>query len=121
MSSTHGDSTLGQLDPKYLQSLRSLEPALVREVVGEFLGTAPEQLSELRQATRAADACSIRSIAHKLRGSSGLLGAVGLSAALATVESLGRAGDLAQAPRALELLELEFAAVRPVLEAAAAA
>jgi HPt (histidine-containing phosphotransfer) domain-containing protein len=117
----NADAPSGRLDSRYIDGLRALEPALVREIVVEFLGSTPTNLAELRVASYAADAWSVRQIAHKLRGASGMLGAVGMSAALERLENMGRAGSLGESPRALERLEQEFAAVRPVLEAELAA
>ncbi len=115
------DATLGKLDARYIHGLRSLEPALVREIVGEFLSAAPGRLAELRMASRVADASALRHIAHQLRGTSGMLGALGMTAVLEKLERMGSVGRLDESPRALERLEQEFDAVRPVLEAELAA
>jgi HPt (histidine-containing phosphotransfer) domain-containing protein len=110
------DATSCRLDTRQIESLRSIEAGLVREIVGQFLETVGAELAQLRAAADAADAGAVWHIAHKLKGSCSLLGALSMTAVLQRVEACGRVGTLDSTGQALELLEVELAAVRPALE-----
>lgn len=61
---------------------------LLRELVGIFVDDGPRRLEALRAAMTAADAQQLEQIAHSLKGSAAILGAVRLQAsALALEES----------------------------------
>lgn len=112
-------------DPRYLESLRALEspsdPGLVREIVADFLQSAPRQIASLRAAAGDGDGRSVEQLAHKLKGSCGLLGVTGLAALLQDLELASKGGACHGPAPALERIEREFQAVRPALEAAIAA
>jgi HPt (histidine-containing phosphotransfer) domain-containing protein len=115
------DVMAGRLDMRQIDSLRHVEAGLVREVVGQFLETVGAELAKLRAAADAADADAVFQIAHKLKGSCSLLGALSMTAVLQRVEACGRGGTLDSTGTSLELLDRELAAVRPALEAEMAA
>ncbi len=108
------------MDDSRLAALRELEsstPGLVTEVVSEFLATAPRHLGALRAASSAADSRTVHEVAHKLKGSCGLLGATEMAAVLGQLERAGQTGDLRVATFALDQLERQFASVQMRLEA----
>ncbi len=101
------------LDRETLDRLRRLggeaEPALVADLVRSFLAQLPGLLDAVRQALASGDARGAERAAHRLKGMSGALGALSLSAAAAALEDVARGGTLAAAPERLARLEEEAA------------
>jgi CheY-like chemotaxis protein len=81
------------LDHARVRSLRSVSDALVERVVDAFVRTTPALLDELRDAVARGDEDATRKLAHKLRGSSETIGAVGLSVLARALENGGGAVD----------------------------
>jgi HPt (histidine-containing phosphotransfer) domain-containing protein len=93
---------------------------LVKEIVGNFLIAVPEHLQTLRIASNEGNAELVQQVAHKLRGSCGLLGAAGMAEICQRIERYGQEGHVTPAREVLPILEHEYEAVRPVFQAAAA-
>jgi CheY-like chemotaxis protein len=68
---------------------------LLAQVVESFLQRGAQDLATLREALEQGDGAALAAAAHSLAGSSGILGATGLSAGCAELEELARRGDLA--------------------------
>ena len=85
-------------DPACIDRLRQLEAAtgqaIVAEVVGHFLQSAPGQLEAIRAALASGDAGALGFAAHALKGSSAQLGARRLAALAEELEALARDGTL---------------------------
>jgi signal transduction histidine kinase/CheY-like chemotaxis protein/HPt (histidine-containing phosphotransfer) domain-containing protein len=81
---------------------------LLRELVRLFVKESPRWLAGLRQAVSDGDPAALRAAAHSLKGSLGTLGARAAFEAAARVEALGRAGRLAGAAEACDMLEAEI-------------
>ncbi|HET7478895.1 MAG TPA: response regulator, partial [Rubrobacteraceae bacterium] len=109
------------LDDAVLSALRELqeegEPDIIAELAGLFVEDTVERLGTLREAIEAGDAAGVERAAHALKGSSGNMGARGLSERSARLEEAGTAGALSEAKDLLESIESEFARVRLALEA----
>ncbi len=84
------------------------------ELIDLFLDDTPGQLEALRKAVRAGDAESAASAAHRLKGSSGNLGAESLSALCLHVEKSSR-GQQEELPKLVEQVDEEFNQVREIL------
>lgn len=82
-----------------LEALKRLGEAtgenLLAEVVESFLRQGAKDLTILRESLAAGDGAAFAAAAHSLAGSSGILGATGLSVSCAGLEELARRGDLA--------------------------
>jgi HPt (histidine-containing phosphotransfer) domain-containing protein len=63
------------------------------------------------------DAAAVENLAHTLKGSSGNMGARGMSALCARLEAAGASGDLSQSFGLLERLKEEFLRVDRAFEA----
>src|SRR5262245_49253837 len=91
-------------------------PAVFRELVTVFLNETPERLATLRQAVVAGDRRTMKFVAHTLKGTSGYLGARGLSQICLELEGV----SASDSPRAglplLDALDAEFVRVRAALE-----
>ena len=78
------------MDPSMLEMLSSLrspgEPDPLREILDVYREDGAQVLDRLQAAAEADDWDATRRAAHRLKGSSGNLGAVALSAVLAVIE-----------------------------------
>jgi two-component system, sensor histidine kinase and response regulator len=82
--------------------------ALVVEIVDLFLETTPQRLEQMREARLKGDNKSLFSLAHSLKGAAVQLGAWGMAALCQNIQTLGRAGSMAETGDALYRLEAEF-------------
>lgn len=109
------------LDPEVLASLRQLQQDtgedILSELIGMFLEDAPSQIEEIRQALREADPQSLEHTAHALKGTSGTMGAIRMSAISSELQDVGRSGDLSDASGKVAHLEGEFVQAKAALEA----
>jgi HPt (histidine-containing phosphotransfer) domain-containing protein len=82
-----------------VQLLERLEgdATLLEEIVSLYRETCPVLVADLRQAGAARDAEALYRAAHALKGMVAQFGAPAATAALVTIETLGREGDLAGA------------------------
>jgi CheY-like chemotaxis protein len=108
------------LDKSVVATLRQLQeaggPDIFEELIGLYLQDTPTRLVALREAVEAGRADTLKTIAHTLKGSSGSMGAQGMSAICAELEDVDASGDLPKVPGLLERLEEEFGRVRAALE-----
>ncbi|MBY0515038.1 MAG: response regulator [Gemmataceae bacterium] len=81
---------------------------LFAEVAGLFRTDAPKLLAELRRAVAAGDAAWVHRAAHGLKGATGYVGGKPAADAAAALERIGAAGDLADAPHAVDVLAREL-------------
>lgn len=109
-----GRGEVGQtaIDPKTWASLRALEasgaPGFLREIVHEFLTTAPGRLSRLKTALQQADAAALEREAHAFKSSCGTLGARRAASALDELETLGRENRTSAAAALMAALERDL-------------
>jgi two-component system, sensor histidine kinase and response regulator len=103
-----------------ISSLRGLqgedETDIVAELAGMFLEDARPRLSALEEAVQNDDTPAVERLTHTLKGSSGNMGARGMSALCARLEDAGASGDLSQSFRLLERLKEEFGRVDRAFE-----
>jgi PAS domain S-box-containing protein len=93
---------------------------LLADVAQIFLQDSPGWVAAVRAALARGDTAGLRRAAHTLKGAVGYFGAAAVAAAALRLEELGRAGDLAPAPAALESLEQALSRLRPALFSLAA-
>lgn len=89
---------------------------LARDVVTDFLDTAPQVLARLTQAVTDGDVVHARLEAHSLKGSAQTLGAEALAWVSQDLEETAKRGELSQTPDLLTRIESEFRRVHPRLE-----
>jgi hypothetical protein len=85
------------------------DPEFLRETFDAFVADSESLLGVLREAIGRGDALVCEHAAHRLKGASLNLGAVGLAKAAAAIEEQGRARDLTNAPAGIEDLRRELA------------
>ena len=109
------------LDREVISGLRGLqgegETDIVAELAGMFLEDARPRLSALEEAVQNDDAPAVELLAHTLKGSSGSMGARGMSVLCARLEDAGASGELSQSFGLLERLKEEFGRVDRAFEA----
>jgi len=110
------------LDPAVVAGLRAAQedfgnPTFIRDLVGLFLTRTPEKLDRVRQALAAGDAAAVREVAHSLRSSCGMLGALEMAAACGRLEDAAARADLAAAAAAFADVEFQLPAVLSALAA----
>ncbi len=89
---------------------------LLVELVEIFRSDAPDQMRTLRAALEAGDATVVERRAHHLRGSLCNLAARPAADAALAIETLARAGRLADVTPAVERLEVELARLDEALD-----
>jgi two-component system, sensor histidine kinase and response regulator len=88
---------------------------LLREIASIFLDEYPALIEEIRSAVGALDAKGIEGAAHSLKGSVANFGAQAATQAAFRLETLGRKGQLDEAPVAFDELLSEFQQLHPAL------
>jgi PAS domain S-box-containing protein len=106
------------LDRAAIESLRELGGSeMLGELAELFDKDTRAGLVELKKAIEKGDASSVEVIAHKLKGSSGNMGAKRMFGICADLQNAGASGELSDAQELLQRLEAEFERVRPALAA----
>ncbi len=82
------------------------------ELLAFFLVEAEGYLDDLSAAIAGDDAHAVTQIAHKLKGAAANMGASQVQYAAFALEKMGKAGELADAPAALETLRDEFSSLK---------
>ncbi|QTF92060.1 response regulator [Halomonas sp. BM-2019] len=90
---------------------------LLGEMVALFLSESPRLLDDIDAAIAAGEAKALRRAAHTLKGAALVVGARELGSQALALETLGRGGELAQAPEAAARLREQARALTPLLEA----
>jgi len=78
---------------------------LLAELTGLFRESAPAMLADIRESVGAGDPRKVESAAHRLRGAVSLLQAGDAAQTAATLEQMGRGGDVAGALSHCDRLE----------------
>jgi CheY-like chemotaxis protein/HPt (histidine-containing phosphotransfer) domain-containing protein len=91
--------------------------AALRDVIRSFLDQTPSVLSALRDAAARADVPSIRRAAHKIKGTSSLLGACELSQQCAEIERVSQTGCIADAGPRVIAVEASYRTIEAALKA----
>jgi CheY-like chemotaxis protein len=103
----------GVLDQEVLDQLRSISrpgaPPMLKRVFDIYQRSAPDQLSDIRQAIEQGCGESLKQVAHSLKSSSANLGARRLSDLCQQLERMGAGGDLGGAGDLIKQLEIEYA------------
>ncbi len=105
----------GAIDWSVLDSMKMFQqpgkPDLRKQLMSLYLTSSPELMQGIRNSVATLDGQALMHAAHALKSSSMSLGATVFSTHCATLEQLGRATSLDDAPALLVRAETEFAAV----------
>ena len=103
-------------DADHLAMVCGHDAAFQREIVEEFLQNLDEHVEGIASALTSGNPTGVHQGAHALKGSASTLGAPALAAACAGLETLGREGQLANAPPAVESVRQEAQRLRSALD-----
>jgi signal transduction histidine kinase/CheY-like chemotaxis protein/HPt (histidine-containing phosphotransfer) domain-containing protein len=92
------------------------QAGLAQKVAGLYLETTPRQIRELHDAIDRGDAAALGDVAHALKSSTAMLGALRLSELFRELEAHGRAASIGPAAQRMAEVEAEFARVRAAIE-----
>jgi two-component system, sensor histidine kinase and response regulator len=112
------DDTL--LDQAALDNIRAIDDgdgSVIREVIEMYLAEAPEHLTKLHAALERSDGAALGRVAHALKSASFNVGAMRLGETCRELERIGKAGELAAAPRLVTTINGLFQRVEPLLKA----
>lgn len=98
-----------------LESITGGDAEFEREVLEEFLATAPQDLQKLRTALAQGNAAGVGAAAHALKGASATIGGRGFAAIALELEHAGKQGSLADAAAVLARLEGSFEGLTSIL------
>src|SRR5215475_8756640 len=87
------ENTWVALDPNVMRATVGDDPEIIRELVQEFVPAARSDIAEIHAAVTSAEAERVRSLSHKLKGSSGLVGARELVELCKKLEAAGNVAD----------------------------
>jgi HPt (histidine-containing phosphotransfer) domain-containing protein len=85
-----------------LQQAMASRPMEFVELCRDYLTEARRNLVEMRSAFASKQAAELRERAHYLKGSSLIMGAVGMTRCCADLEAMGKNGDFSQTERMLD-------------------
>jgi CheY-like chemotaxis protein/HPt (histidine-containing phosphotransfer) domain-containing protein len=116
---TAGAAADGALDRAVLDQLREDlgGAATVHDVISTFLENTPAVIGELHEAAARTDADGIWKAAHKIKGTSAMLGAERLSQLCGEIEILGRSGTVSDATNRVTAIEAAYKTVEEALNA----
>lgn len=112
------------LDSRALDVLRARageqDPALIEDVVGEFLVRAPSRLASLREAVARDERPTVEAGAHALAGACAELGAVELQRRCKDLERVANTATTDELHHQVDQVEAAFVRIRSALQAVAA-
>ena len=97
-----------EFDDGQLEAITGGDTEFEREVLQEYLNSAPEDLRKIRAAIAAGDAKATGAASHGLKGASATIGAKGFAAIALELEQAGKKGEIAGAEAILGRLESEY-------------
>ena len=104
--------TDNSIDPTALEKIRELqcegEPDIVQEFIDIYLVKTPPLVENLRKAIGLSDSKRIQYLAHTIKGSSALIGAISMVKLSAMLEERSCKGLLSGSEALFEQLEAEF-------------
>ena len=103
------------VDVSVLEGLVGNDPAVIREFLQDFRGSAAKIAAELRAACAAGEAKTAGAAAHKLKSSARSVGALALGERCAEIEQAGKAGQIETLAAVLPRFDAELAAVEKYL------
>ncbi|HTR96762.1 MAG TPA: Hpt domain-containing protein [Candidatus Acidoferrales bacterium] len=102
-------------DESQLDAITGGDPEFEREIIEEYLASAPRDLQKLKGAVLANDVTATGSFAHGLKGASATIGARGFAAIAFELEQAGKQGDLSRSGATLDRLERAYAELAALL------
>jgi HPt (histidine-containing phosphotransfer) domain-containing protein len=89
---------------------------LAATVLAGFLEDMPRQMAQLKESVKEKNAGKAGSLAHKIKGASGNMGAYALQETAYAMEKAGKGGNVPELERLMPELEKRFDAFRTAVE-----
>jgi len=105
-----------EFDYGQLDAITGGDAEFEREILEEYLHSAPQDIEKLRTAVNAGNAGAIGACAHALKGASATVGAKGFAAIALELEQAGKKNELSGVANALVRLEAEFAQLANLIQ-----
>jgi HPt (histidine-containing phosphotransfer) domain-containing protein len=105
-----------EFDDGQLEAITGGDTEFEREVLVEYLNSAPADVAKLKAAVSAGNAPAASAAAHSIKGASATIGAKGFAAIALELERAGKKGDLTGSPEVLARLEAEYLELVEVLK-----
>ncbi|MEM7350271.1 MAG: ATP-binding protein [Acidobacteriota bacterium] len=99
-AATASDGDKPSVNLAVISNLHRVKPAVVNELIDNFLSSAVERVGAIRQAIDLEDGAEIRKAAHSLKGSSGTLGAMRMASLCAELEQRAKDDTFAESVNA---------------------
>jgi HPt (histidine-containing phosphotransfer) domain-containing protein len=104
-----------EFDYAQLDAITGGDKEFEREVLEEYLSSAPRDVAKVKAAVQAGDASATAAAAHALKGASATVGGKGFAAIALELEQAGKSGNLSVAPPAVARLEQEYDALAQLI------
>jgi HPt (histidine-containing phosphotransfer) domain-containing protein len=104
-----------EFDHAQLEAITGGDTDFEREILQEYLQSAPADVAKVAAAVASGDATALARAAHALKGASATIGAKGFAAIALELEHAGKAKDLGNVPAAYGRLQSEFAELESFL------
>ncbi len=115
-ASNHVESCFDAGDLQLLQDQLGDDRTSVPEIITLYLTEAPHHVAHIAAVVTSGDAQALRQHAHRLRGSSQIVGARAIASLCHQLENCGQRGDLGPTPGLVRHLEQALAETLPQLE-----
>ncbi len=109
------DSSPSPINLDQLQQSSGGDPTFERMILEAFLEDTATQLQEIEQALQDQDANQLRYLAHRLKGSSGNVGADQIQVNMLMLETKAAQGDLEGGESLLKSTQIQLAAIETFL------
>ena len=106
-----------EFDYVQLDAITGGDVEFEREVLDEYLASAPHDVAKLKAAAAAGDGAALSASAHALKGASATIGAKGFAAVALELEHAGKKGNIANVGEGVARLEAEFADLVVLIQA----
>ena len=104
------------IECKTLESYRTLGPGFIKKIIDQYCMLASQQISQLDAAIQARDVAAIQNIAHSLKSSSAMVGAMSLSSLFKEMELSGEMNKTEYASEMFSKIQTEYRLVEIALK-----
>ncbi len=105
-----------EFDHEQLEAITGGDAEFEREILEEFLSSAPQDMAKLQQGVGSGDAAAVGAAAHALKGAAATIGGKSFAAAALDLEHAGKQGTMSEAPAMLTRLTTEYEGLRVFLQ-----
>jgi HPt (histidine-containing phosphotransfer) domain-containing protein len=101
---------------KTLESLNTMGPGFLKKIINQYCMLVSQQINQLDAAIKERDMATIQNIAHSLKSSSAMLGAMSLSSLFKEMELSGKMNKTEYASEMFSKIQTEYRLVEIALK-----